>query len=476
MNAGIRVGKVVMFLLAVVLLSSIMGSTFFYWTSATVPQFPVGSGSWNARVPCSSPWIVRITDITANMSGSASQTSSIFNPGSPNKRWLTPGSTPPGWVSPGPPCTVTNSHGTVAVFVEIDGVKREGIVNEDCTGSYDAINGGISNGGSYCDSTFNIFDPAVVPNFSNSCTSSSDPTCYGRIHSEIDHDWKAAGYCGTGTTCDPSTLASQTSYASTKIDVQGFVYWDPGHLSAGYHNYNGWEIHPLTGWRLHQSTPDFSISASPSSVSFNTGTSSGFTTSVASQNGFTSTVTLSTSVNPPTGLTANCSPTNMPNGSGSSTCTLNSSTAGSYTVTVTGTGGSHSHSTSVSVTVTQPSSPDFAISANPNSLKIIQGSSGTSTITLTTLNGFSSTVNLSSTVSPSGPITSLNPTTVTLTSNSGGSSTLNVTASTAAAGSYTVNVTGTSSSLSHSVIVTVAVTQPPDFTISANPNSLTLGQ
>src|SRR3989442_962997 len=54
--------------------------------------------------------------------------------------------------------------------------------------------------------------------------------------------------------------------------------------------------------------------------------------------------------------------------------------------------------------------------------------------------------------------------------------TFNVTANTAAAGSYTVNVTGTSSSLSHSVIVTVAVTQPPDFTISANPNSLTLGQ
>src|SRR3989441_16786 len=441
----------------------------------------VTSTSWNTRVPCT-PLIVRITDITANRTGSASFSASQFTPGITTsvsggdaKRWLTQGPTPSGWVAPGPPCTVTNSKGTVSVFVEIDGVERDSVVTEDSASSYDATNGGTSHPITY-DSTFNIFDPAVVPNFSNSCTSSSDPTCYGRIHSEIDHDWKAAGYCGTGTTCDPSTLASQTSYASTKIDVQGFVYWDPGHLSAGYHNYNGWEIHPLTGWRLHQSTPDFSISASPSSVSFNTGTSSGFTTSVASQNGFTSTVTLSTSVNPPTGLTANCSPTNMPNGSGSSTCTLNSSTAGSYTVTVTGTGGSHSHSTSVSVTVTQPSSPDFAISANPNSLKIIQGSSGTSTITLTTLNGFSSTVNLSSTVSPSGPITSLNPTTVTLTSNSGGSSTLNVTASTAAAGSYTVNVTGTSSSLSHSVIVTVAVTQAPDFTITANPNSLTLGQ
>src|SRR5207245_940767 len=153
---------------------------------------------------------------------------------------------------------------------------------------------------------------------------SSDPTCYGRIHSEIDHDWKAAGYCGAGTTCDPSTLASQTSYASTKIDVQGFVYWDPGHLSAGYHNYNGWEIHPLTAWRLHQSTPNFSISTAPSSVSFSAGATDSFTTTITSQNGFIGTVSLSTPVNPTTGLTIKCSPSSISGGSGSSTCTLNS--------------------------------------------------------------------------------------------------------------------------------------------------------
>src|SRR6266581_3981646 len=236
MNAGIHVGKVVMFLLAGVLLSSIMGSTFFYWTSATVPQFPVGSGSWNARVPCSSPWIVRITDITANMSGSASQTSSIFNPGSPNKRWLTPGSTPPGWVSPGPPCTITNSHGTVAVFVEIDGVKRESIANEDCSSTYDTVNGATSMGASYCDSTFDLYDPAIVPNDSTSCTSSTDPTCYGKIHSEIDHDWKAEHYCGSSTTCDDVALGSQTT-TSTLIDVQGFVNCvasTPGKLVSDY--------------------------------------------------------------------------------------------------------------------------------------------------------------------------------------------------------------------------------------------------
>jgi hypothetical protein len=33
------------------------------------------------------------------------------------------------------------------------------------------------------------------------------------------------------------------------INVQGFVFWDPGHTGAAWHHYSGWEIHSLTGWR-----------------------------------------------------------------------------------------------------------------------------------------------------------------------------------------------------------------------------------
>src|SRR5712691_2556376 len=288
MNALIRFGKVAMLLFLAILLSSMTGAANFP-ASANVPQFPVGSGSWNPLVSCSSPWIVRITDITDNMTGSASLTNSIFNPGITSpvgvaKRWLTPGSTPPGWVSPGPPCTITNSHGTVAVFVEIDGILRPSITNEDCAGNYDTVNGGSSNGGSYCDSTFNLYDRAVVPNYSTSCTSSTDPTCYGRIHSEIDHDWKAATYCGSSTTCDDGALGSQTT-TSTLLDVQGFIFWDPGNLNQAWHSFNGWEIHPLTAWRVHQSSPSLtsSFTFSPSSPQINqevtfTGSASGGTT------------------------------------------------------------------------------------------------------------------------------------------------------------------------------------------------------
>ena len=439
------------------------------------------STSWNTNVQCT-PLIVRISDITANQTGSASFSASPFTPGITTsvsggtaKRWLTPGPTPPGWAFPGPSCTVTNSNGVKSIFVEIDGIERSSLTTEDSATSYDATNGGTSHPITY-DTTTNLIDPAIVPNYDTSCTSPSDPTCYGRIHAEIDHDWKAAGYCGSGTACDQSTLASQTSRASTKIDVQGFIYWDPGRETSQGHNYNGWEIHPFTAWRLHQSTTDFSISANPSSFTFNAGSTASFTTTITGKNGFTGTVTLSTSINPATGLGVSCSPASISGGLGSSTCSLNSSTVGSYTVTVTGTCGALVHSTIVSVSVTQPPSPDFGIGASPASLSIVQGSSGTSTINLSSINGYSGTVNLSASISPSSPGTNLSPTSITLASNGVGSSILNLTSGTAPVGSYKVNVTGTSGTLSHFAIIAVSIRGPPDFTLSASPSSLTLGQ
>src|SRR5881397_1682370 len=371
------------------------------------PQFPVGSGSWNPKVSCSTPWIIRITDLTNNMTGSGSLTNSVFNPGITSpvgdaKRWLTPGATPPGWVSPGPPCTITNSHGQVSMFVEIDGVKRGSIANDDCTGTYDPVNGGTSNSGNYCDTDFNIYDPAVVPTYSGSCSNSSDKTCYGRIHIEIDHDWKAARYCGASTACDDVAVNSQTT-SSSVLDVQGYVYWDPGQINQQWHSFDGWEIHPVTGWRFHQSTPpnpDFSISASPASISVPPGSSATSTITLSSLNGFIGTVSLS-ATSSPSGPSLSLNPTSVTLSSGgtaSSSLSVSSSTSGSYTVTVTGTSGSLSHSASVNLIVA-----DFGISASPSSITVAPGSSATSRISLTSIGGFTGTVSLSSTVSPSGP-------------------------------------------------------------------------
>ncbi|BCL78259.1 hypothetical protein ccbrp13_07240 [Ktedonobacteria bacterium brp13] len=100
-------------------------------------------------------------------------------------------------------------------------------------------------------------------------------------------------------------------------------------------------------------TNDFSISASPTSLSIAPGSSKTATLSTAVASGSAGTVSLTASVSP-SGPTASLSPTSVTAGS-SSTLTVNvgsSVATGTYTVTVTGTEGSAIHSTSVTVTVT----------------------------------------------------------------------------------------------------------------------------
>ena len=111
-----------------------------------------------------------------------------------------------------------------------------------------------------------------------------------------------------------------------------------------------------------------------------------------------------------------------------------------------------------------PPPPDFGISATPASLSIQIGSSGTSTIALTSLNGFAGTIGLSTSIACSGlcliyPTASLNPTSVTLTSGGTGVSTLTVATSVLTTpGTYTITITATSGSITHTVTVTVQVT------------------
>lgn len=202
-------------------------------------------------------------------------------------------------------------------------------------------------------------------------------------------------------------------------------------------------------------TPDFGLTANPTSISNTTGNPGLSTITVASMNGFTGTVTLSVTTTSPS-LSCTLSSTTISGGSGTSNMSCTSNSAGSYVANVTGTSGSLSHSAIVTYQIT--AAPDFTLSANPSSLTISQGSSGASTITLTSLNGFSGTVTLTASVSPLGPSTNLNPGTLTLTSNGIGSSTLNVTSASASPGAFKINVTATSGSLSHSFLLNVTIT------------------
>jgi hypothetical protein len=100
---------------------------------------------------------------------------------------------------------------------------------------------------------------------------------------------------------------------------------------------------------------DFSISASPASVSIAQGASGSVTINTAVTSGSAETVSLSAS-GVPAGASASFSPSSVTAG-GSSTLSISvgaTTTPGTYSITVTGTSPSASHSTSVSLTVPAP--------------------------------------------------------------------------------------------------------------------------
>jgi len=211
------------------------------------------------------------------------------------------------------------------------------------------------------------------------------------------------------------------------------------------------------------SSPNFTLSASPTSVSVTQGSSGSSTITVTPSGGFTGSVTLSTSALP-SGVTASFG-TNPTTSSSSLTFTASSTaTTGTSTITITGTSGSLTHTTSISLTISAPASPNFALSASPTSLTVKQGTSGSSTISVTDQNGFTGSVTLSTSALPSGVTATFgtNPTTST--------STLTFTASsTATTGTSTITVTGVSGSLSHTTNISLTISSASATQLIGNP-------
>jgi len=115
--------------------------------------------------------------------------------------------------------------------------------------------------------------------------------------------------------------------------------------------------------------------------------------------------------------------------------------------------------------------PDFALGLTANSLSIEQGSSGTDTVTITDLDGFSGAVVLKASNLPAGVTVSF------AASATGASATATFTvAGSAVAGTYPVTITGTSGALVHSVTLNLVVEGTPGFSIKATPSSLAVQQ
>jgi kumamolisin len=156
---------------------------------------------------------------------------------------------------------------------------------------------------------------------------------------------------------------------------------------------------------------------------------------------------------------------------------ITSGTSGSYSAEVgydlvTG-WGSPNGAALINALAPTATSPTYSLSAT--SVSIVQGSSGSSTVTSTVEDGFDSAVTLSVSGLPTGVTYTFNPTSIT---GSGTSSlTLTVPAATAT-GSYTVTVSGTGGSITQTTTFTLTVTAPVTggFTISVSPTSGSLNE
>jgi subtilase family serine protease len=211
-------------------------------------------------------------------------------------------------------------------------------------------------------------------------------------------------------------------------------------------------------------TPNFTIAASPASVTVTQGAGGTSTITITSTGGFNSATTLSAS-GLPTGVTAAFSTnpvTPAANGSATSTLTLtasSSATVGAATVTITGTSGSLTHSTTIALTVNASSgTANFTLALSPSSFTIDERGSVSTTLTVTSVNGFHSAVDLSVNEFPSGVSATASANPVTPPANGSVKVTITWSASRRApTGTTTIDLIGTSGSLTNETPVSITV-------------------
>jgi hypothetical protein len=234
---------------------------------------------------------------------------------------------------------------------------------------------------------------------------------------------------------------SDTSFAPAYGATVG---WD---FATGIGTLNAANL--VNNWPASTPQPGFTLSASPTSLTFLQGAAGSTTITVNPLNGFSSGVNLSVS-GLPNGVTYSFGTNPATSSSLLTLSATSTASTGTFTVTITGMSGGLSRATPVSLTVTRP--PNFTLSASPSSLSLRRANKVTSTITVTPQNGFTGSVSLSASGLPSGVTASFNP------NSTKGTSTLTLSAnSTASKGTFSVHITGTSGSLTHNTTISLNV-------------------
>jgi hypothetical protein len=217
---------------------------------------------------------------------------------------------------------------------------------------------------------------------------------------------------------------------------------------------------------------DFTITASPPNVVPPDGTTTAASTIIVNPIGdFTGTVTLSDTPLPADITCKAITPVSISNGRGTAKLACTSTISGTYAVTIMGVSGGIRHNTTRTFTFSTSPSPDFTISS-VSTVSFNSGSEATSNVTVTAQGEFDSQVNITTTIYPSiGLSVSLSPQHVAF-----GSGLSTATFSSSTPGDYTVQIIGTSNSVSHTITVTVTVTPVsiPDFRISASSSSINI--
>src|SRR5207244_13385152 len=99
----VTLARLIRWSLSIFIITVVFSGALMVMNAYATPSFPIdNSGSWNPRVPCSSPWIVLISDITDNMMWTAYYNISLFSPGITENPDVTGSAGAKSWLPPGP--------------------------------------------------------------------------------------------------------------------------------------------------------------------------------------------------------------------------------------------------------------------------------------------------------------------------------------------------------------------------------------
>jgi PKD repeat protein len=250
------------------------------------------------------------------------------------------------------PCSKKLDNGTQAsTLAEIHSLTVLGIAANECGYRFPGI----------CDLTFHLCKAVLSPR----CNWNTYPDTMHIAYAEIDMYWQNA------------KIAPILPPVGSTIDVQGFAYWDDAHITNSWHSFSGWELHPFTAWRLSgEAKLHASFNHTPNGAPL--GETMKF---IATTAGGTPPYSFGWDFGD--GGTAS-----------ESTTTHSFNTARQYNVTLSVADyNGFRTTTSQVVSITRP--PDFQTVIDPPTLYLTPGSSGSMTVTVSSIGTFNGQVNLS---------------------------------------------------------------------------------